>query len=158
MGKLTQSLGINNDVVRIREFELNNQKFRVRVPLSIEAETIYEKTKEPAEELVETKYREIADPILVNREALERESGDFVFSDNDIVVKGQSMREMAKNKASTELRILETFKLLVTADNSSLENLTYEEINEEFPLPIQLTIVKKITEIISPGYEENRKK
>ena len=47
MGKLTKSLGINNDVVRIREFELNGQKFRVRVPLSIEAENIYEKTKEP---------------------------------------------------------------------------------------------------------------
>ena len=38
---------MNNDVVRIREFELNGQKFRVRVPLSIEAENIYEKTKEP---------------------------------------------------------------------------------------------------------------
>ena len=68
------------------------------------------------------------------------------------------MREMAKNKVVTELRILETFKLLVTADNSSLADLTYKEIDEEFPLPIQLTILKRITEIISPGYEEARKK
>lgn len=158
MGKLTKSLGINNDVVRIREFELNGQKFRVRVPLSIEAENIYEKTKEPDAALLESKFKEIADPILKNKESLEKESQDFVFTDNDIVVKGQSMRELAKNKVSTELRIVETFKLLVPADNTSLADLTYEEINEEFPLPIQLTIVKKITEIISPGYEENRKK
>ena len=149
---------MNNDVVRIREFELNGQKFRVRVPLSIEAENIYEKTKEPDAALLESKFKEIADPILKNKESLEKESQDFVFTDNDIVVKGQSMRELAKNKVSTELRIVETFKLLVPADNTSLADLTYEEINEEFPLPIQLTIVKKITEIISPGYEENRKK
>lgn len=158
MGKLTKSLGVNNDVVRIREFELNGQKFRVRVPLSLEAESIYEKTKDPDAALVEAKYKEFTDPIFANRKQLEKDSKDFVFSENDIVVKGQSMRELAKNKISTELRILETFKLLVTADNSSLDSLTYQEIDDEFPLPIQLTIVKKITEIISPGYEENRKK
>lgn len=157
MGRLTKSLNINNDVVRIREFELNGQKFRVRVPLSNEAEAIYEKTKEPDAALVEEKYREIADPILPNKKELSK-AEDFVFTDNDIVIKGQSMREMAKNKVVTELRILETFKLLVTADNSSLADLTYKEIDEEFPLPIQLTILKRITEIISPGYEEARKK
>ena len=157
MGRLTKSLNINNDVVRIREFELNGQKFRVRVPLSNEAEAIYEKTKEPDAVLVEEKYKEIADPVLPNKEELSK-SEEFVFTDNDIVIKGQSMREMAKNKVVTELRILETFKLLVTADNSSLSDLTYKEIDEEFPLPIQLTILKRITEIISPGYEEARKK
>lgn len=156
MGKLTKSLGINNDVVRIREFEINGQKFRVRVPLAAEAENIYEKTKEPNADLVDLKYKELTEQIVINKDKLTSE--DFVFTENDVVIKGQSMRELAKNKVSTELRILETFKLLVPADNTSLNDLTYPEIDEEFPLPIQLTILKKITEIISPGYEETRKK
>jgi hypothetical protein len=155
MNRLKQSLGINIDQVRIREFELAGQKFKVKVPLTFEADRIYERTKEPPNELIEEKYKEIADPVLANKEVLQSE--EFVFSDNDIVVKGQSMRQLAKNKAQTELRITETFKLLVTADGSSLADLKYEEINEDFPLPVQLAIVKKITETISPGYEETRK-
>jgi len=155
MSRLKKSLGVNIDQVRVREFELAGQKFKVKVPLTSEADGIYERTKEPSEILVEAKYKEIADPVLANKEVLQTE--DFVFTENDIVVKGQSMRQLAKNKAQTELRIIETFKLLVTADGSGLDDLTYDEINEDFPLPVQLAIVKKITETISPGYEETRK-
>jgi len=155
MSRLKKSLGVNIDQVRVREFELAGQKFKVKVPLTSEADRIYERTKEPSEILVEAKYKEIADPVLANKEVLQTE--DFVFTENDIVVKGQSMRQLAKNKAQTELRIIETFKLLVTADGSGLDDLTYDEINEDFPLPVQLAIVKKITETISPGYEETRK-
>lgn len=155
MSRLKKSLGVNLDQVRIREFDMAGQKFKVRVPLSGEADGIYERTKEPDQNLVEIKYKEISEPILANKEVLQ--SKDFVFTENDIVVKDQSMRQLAKNKAQTELRILETFKLLVTADGSSLENLTYEEIAEDFPLPVQLSMVKKITDVISPNYEETRK-
>jgi hypothetical protein len=155
MSRLKKSLGVNIDQVRVREFELAGQKFKVKVPLTSEADGIYERTKEPSEILVEAKYKEIADPVLANKEVLQTE--DFVFTENDIVVKGQFMRQLAKNKAQTELRIIETFKLLVTADGSGLDDLTYDEINEDFPLPVQLAIVKKITETISPGYEETRK-
>jgi hypothetical protein len=34
---------------------------------------------------------------------------------------------------------------------------TYEEINSEFPFSIQLELMKKIIEVISPSYEETRK-
>jgi hypothetical protein len=155
MSRLKKSLGVNLDQVRIREFDMAGQKFKVRVPLSGEADGIYERTKEPDPNLVEIKYKEISDPILANKEVLENK--DFVFTNDDIVVKNQSMRQLAKNKAQTELRILETFKLLVTTDGSSLDNLTYEEIAEDFPLPVQLSMVKKITDVISPNYEETRK-
>jgi len=155
MSRLKKSLGINTDSVRIREFELGGQKFRVRVPLSSEAESMFEKTKEPPKDIVDAKFKEISEPLYQNKDSLNTE--EFVFLDDDIVIKDKSMREMAKNKATTEMRILETFKLLVPADGTNFDNLTYEEITEEFPLPIQLTIVKKITEVISPGYEETRK-
>jgi hypothetical protein len=157
MSKLKKALGINPDNVRIRDFELGGQKFRVRVPLTIEAEAIFNRTQNPDEKLVDDKYQEIAKPLLELREKFEAEQGDIVYTDNDIIVKEKSMREMAKAQASTQLRILETFKLLVPIDNSDMNDLTYEDINNEFPLPIQLTMVKKITEIISPSYEESKK-
>ena len=60
--------------------------------------------------------------------------------------------------AQTEQRILEMVKLLVPeVDGANMEDLTYEEINSEFPFPVQLELMKKIAEVISPGYEETRK-
>jgi hypothetical protein len=157
MSKLKKALGINPDNVRIREFELGGQKFRVRVPLTTEAEAMYSKTANPDPAIVEAKYQEIAKPLIELKDKLTDDSKDIVFTDNDIIVKEKSMREMAMSQATTQQRILETFKLLVPIDGTSMDDLTYEDINTEFPLPIQLTIVKKITEIISPGYEDSKK-
>lgn len=157
MSKLKKALGINPDNVRIREFELGGQKFRVRVPLTTEAEAMYAKSANPDPAIVEAKYQEIAKPLIELKDKLTDDSKDIVFTDNDIIVKEKSMREMAMSQATTQQRILETFKLLVPIDGTSMDDLTYEDINTEFPLPIQLTMVKKITEIISPGYEDSKK-
>jgi hypothetical protein len=155
MGKLNTVLGVNTDAIRIRSFTFNNQVLRVRVPTSSEAEQIFEKTKEPSAEIVEQKYQEIAKPLLEARDKLE--NSEFVFKDDDILVKDKSMRELAKTKASTELRIVETFKLLVAGDGGRMEDLTYEDVSQDLPLPIQLELVQRITEVISPNYEESRK-
>lgn len=156
MSKLTNKLGINSDSIRIRTFTFNGQTLKVRVPTVAEAETLYAKTKEPPAELVNIKYEEIVKPILDNKEQL-KESTEFVITEDDVIFQDKSVREMAKNKAITEVRILETFKLLVAGDGSKLDDLTYEDIEEDMPLPIQLDLLRRITEIISPGYEENRK-
>lgn len=155
MGKLNAVLGVNTDAIRIRSFTFNNQVLRVRVPTSSEAEQIFEKTKEPAADLVEAKYQEIAKPILDAKDKLE--GSEIVFKDDDILVKDKSMRDLAKTKASTELRIVETFKLLVAGDGGRMEDLTYDDISQDLPLPIQLELVQRITEVISPNYEETRK-
>jgi hypothetical protein len=155
MGKLNSVLGVDTDAIRIRSFTFNNQVLRVRVPTSSEAEQIFEKTKEPSAELVETKYQEITKPILDAREKLE--NTEIVFKDDDILFQDKSMRELAKTKASTELRILETFKLLVAGNGGRMEDLTYDDISQDLPLPIQLQLVQRITEVISPSYEETRK-
>lgn len=156
MGKLTNTLGLNADAIRIRTFTFNGQTLKVRVPTSAEAEVLYEKTKEPPADLVNKKYEEMVKPILDNRDKFQ-ESKEFVITDEDVIVKDKSMRELAKNKAITELRIVETFKLLVAGDGGKMEDLTYEDIEQDMPLPIQLDLMRRITEIISPGYEENRK-
>ena len=144
----------NKKNLLIRSFELGGHTFKVRIPLVAESDAIYKKVSEPDEETVEKIYAEITEPL---RQFENNQSEEFKFTDNDILVDGRSMREAAKNKAITEARITEFFKLLVPElEGASLEDLTYADIEEEFPLSIQMQIVEKIGEVISPTYREAR--
>ena len=137
-----------------RSFELGGHTFKVRIPLVAESDAIYKKVSEPDEDLVKKVYQEITKPLL---QFQDNQTEGFEFIDNDILVDGRSMREAAKNKAITEARITEFFKLLVPElEGASLEDLTYADIEEEFPLSVQMQIVEKIGEAISPTYKEAR--
>lgn len=137
-----------------RSFVLNGHTFKVRIPLVAESDAIYKKVSDPAEEMVEKIYQEITAPL---RQFESNQTEEFQFTDNDILVDGRSMREAAKNKAITEARITEFFKLLVPEmENVTLDDLTYADIEEEFPIAVQMLIVEKIGEVISPTYREAR--
>jgi hypothetical protein len=152
-----KSLKINTDHIRIRSFEFNGQTLKVRVPTTVEADKLYESMKSPSEELINLKYQELRTPLIEKRKELEKSDNDIKFTEDDIIVAGTSIKELAKSQAEGETRILETFKFLVPADGKDMSTLTYEEINNDLPLPIQLDLVKRITEVISSGYEETRK-
>jgi hypothetical protein len=137
-----------------RSFELGGHTFKVRIPLVSESDEIYKKVSEPDEQTVENIYIEITKPL---KQFEDNQTEGFEFVENDILVDGRSMREAAKNKAITEARITEFFKLLVPElEGASLEDLTYSDIEEEFPLSVQMQIVEKIGEVISPTYKEAR--
>jgi hypothetical protein len=152
-----KSLKINQDQIRIRSFEFNGQILKVRVPLTVEADALYEKMKAPTEELIAQKYKELSTPLLEKRVELEQSNGEIEYKEDDIVLAGTSIKALAHSQAEGETRILETFKFLVPADGRDMATLTYEEICEDLPLPIQLELVKKISEVISTGYEEIKK-
>lgn len=144
----------NRKNLLIRTFELGGHTFKVRIPLVAESDEIYKKVSEPDEETVEKVYQEITKPL---RQFENNQTEEFQFIDNDILVDGRSMREAAKNKAITEARITEFFKLLVPEmEGVTLEDLTYADIEEEFPISVQMQIVEKIGEVISPTYREAR--
>ena len=144
----------NKKNLLIRSFELGGHTFKVRIPLVAESDEIYKKVSEPDEETVEKVYQEITKPL---RQFENNQTEEFKFTDNDILVDGRSMREAAKNKAITEARITEFFKLLVPEmEGVTLEDLTYADIEEEFPISVQMQIVEKIGEVISPTYREAR--
>jgi hypothetical protein len=144
----------NKKNLLIRSFELGGHTFRVRIPLMVESDAIYKKVSNPDDELVEKTYKVITEPL---RQFENNQSEEFKFTDNDILVDGRSMREAAKNKAITEARITEFFKLLVPeVEGVSFEDLTYSDIEEEFPISVQMMIVEKIGEVISPTYREAR--
>jgi hypothetical protein len=137
-----------------RSFELGGHTFKVRIPLVSESELIYKKVSEPNDELIEKTYIEITQPL---RQFESNQTEEFKFTDDDILVEGRSMREAAKNKAITEARITEFFKLLVPElEGASLDDLSYEDIQDEFPISVQMMIVEKIGEVISPTYREAR--
>jgi hypothetical protein len=157
MTSLAQAFAINPDKIRIRSFEYNGEQFKVRVPLTQEAESMFERVDNPPAELVKAKFDELTKELYAKKQEIIDSKADIKFKKDDVVVGEQSLLALAKSQASGEIRILESIKLLVPVNGATLGDITYEQIQEEFPLPVQLSLVKKIAEIVSPAYEDVRK-
>lgn len=147
--KLSQSLKINSDNIRIREFTMAGQKLRVRVPLASEMEAI---TKAVDDVEWQTKFEELKKSFADDPDAKIEEVED------DVTVNGKSIKELAIMSAKTEERIVQMVRLLVPAeDGFDMSQITYADVEAEFPFSVQIEMMKKISEVISPGYEETRK-
>jgi hypothetical protein len=159
MSKISKALGgkyqQNRLSIMTRTFELGNHTFRVRVPAVGEIEAVYNYMKEPNLELVEKTYKEVTYELIKVKE--DKPDG-VVYTENDVVVDGRSMREAATNKVVLKHRIVEYFKLLIPEDGQTLADLEYEDIEEEFPLAIQIQLMDKISEVISPEYKAIKEK
>jgi hypothetical protein len=122
------------------------------VPSVQEIEAIYNYFKNPNEEKVELEYQR----MLKEFDGLKEKEG-VEIKDNDMVIDGRSMRETAKNKHILQHRIVEYIKFLIP-ETGSLEDITYEDVEAEFPLSVQMTLVEKINEVISPDYKDIKSK
>lgn len=148
----------NKDAVRTRTFELGGHTFKVRVPLTVETEAIQKRLSIIDEEIVENYYQIIAKDLLVNKEAMP-ENAKVEYKENDVIVDGRSLRESAKNKLLSEMQITEMFKLLVPEDKQfDMNNITYKDIDELFPLPIQMAVMEEISSVVSFDYQKTRGK
>jgi hypothetical protein len=158
MTKLATLLGSQYESKRkglfIRQFELGGYTFKVKVPTVAESDAIYERIQNPTDADIEEVYNEIAKPL---EQFKDQASEEFQFIENDILVNGRSLRETARLKLTTQNRITEFVKLLIPeTDGDSLADLTYKEIEEEFPMAVQIALLEKISEAISPSYKESR--
>ena len=156
MSKLGSALGKKYEENRLsvltRTFELGEHTFKVRVPSVQEIEAIYNYFKNPNEDKVEQEYQTM---IKVFGDPKDKENTEV--KENDIIVEGRSMRETAKNKHILQHRITEYIKFLIP-ETGSLEDITYEDVEAEFPLSVQMTLVEKINEVISPDYKDIKSK
>jgi hypothetical protein len=157
MTRLTNALGKryeeNKNKIFTRKFELGGHTFKVRVPYVHESDEMYKRINEPDAELVEALFQEMTAPLREVKETAQ----EFVFTDDDVLVEGRSLRLSAKQKIQVETQITEFFKLLVPeVEGESLADLTYEEIKAEFPMSVQMQMLEKISEAISPTYKETR--
>lgn len=161
MTKLSNAFGANYNKMRreilTRKFELGGFIFKVRVPLVSESDAIYERITNPEEAKIDSIYQLLVEPLQKFRESSEATESGFEFLENDVLVQGKSLREAARNKALTEARIVEYIRLLVPEDpETTLADITYEDIEAEWPLNVQLALCEKIGEVISPNYKETR--
>lgn len=148
----------NKEAIRTRTFELGGHNFKVRVPLIVETEAIQKRLSVLDEEKIEQYYKDITKELLDNKESMPKES-KVEYKENDVVVDGRSMRETARNKLLSEMRITEMFRLLVPEDKDfDMNSITYKDIEELFPLPIQMAVVDEITTVISFDYKKTRGK
>ena len=159
MSKLGSALGKKYEENRLsvltRSFELGDHTFKVRVPSVQEIESIYNYFKNPNEEKIEEEYQN----LLVLKDIDGNIVSDFRDQevDGDVVIEGRSMKETAKNKHVLQKRIVEYIKFLIP-ETGSLEDITYEDVETEFPLTVQMTLVEKINEVISPDYKDIKSK
>jgi len=148
----------NKDTVRIRSFELGGHTFKVKVPLTVESDAITERIKNVDETAIEKCYQDLTKDIVVMKDELVKSEG-VEFTDNDVILAGRSMRETARMKIATELRITEMVRLLVPEQKDfDMSTIEYKDIEEIFPLPIQLALVEAITETISFDYGKTKEK
>lgn len=160
MSKLSATLGekyqSKRESIFTRTFELGGHTFKVRIPSVAESDAIYQRVMAPPDDVVNTLYSAMTEKLMAFKDEATEDSG-VEFLEDDIVVQGRSMRDAAKTKAMTEAKITEYVKLLLPENPAdTLADITYADIEAEFPLTIQLALIEKISEVISPTYKENR--
>lgn len=148
----------NKDLVRIRSFDFGSHTFKVKVPLTVEYEAMMERVKTADEKQVKEYYNQLAKQFQENKATFEKEEG-VEFKENDIVIQGRSLMETARNKVITENRITAMLQMLVPEEKGfDMSTITYEMIDEIFPFSIQMELVEKIAETISPNYTATKGK
>jgi len=163
MNNFSKALGdkfeLNKEALRTRKFEFNGHTFKVKVPLTVETDAISERTNNLDEVKLNEYYAELTKEFTDNKADILDKTKDIEFTETDVIVKGRSLRETAKNKLLMETRILEMFKLLVPEEEGfDMNTITYSMIEELFPFTIQMQLLELISDTISPSYKETKGK
>lgn len=137
--------------LRTKTFELGGHVFKVRIPLTKEMEQIEDRIKTVDQEEAQKRLERMTSSFR-SGEPIE----GVVVNDDDVIIEGRSTKELVKSILEMENRTVEYIKLLVP-ENGTLDDITYEEIEAEWPMSVQLEILAKIAESIQPGYKDSRK-
>jgi hypothetical protein len=149
MTRLGKAFNLNTSI-RTKTFELAGHTFKVKVPLTTELDAMFVRISEIDDKEVESRLNKMTDALKKDKiEGVE-------VTKDDVIVNGTSTKETVISVLQMEKRITEYIRLLVPQEGE-LNDLTYDEIEQEFPLQIQLELVQKITEAIQPGYKDARK-
>lgn len=149
MTKLTSAFGeISN--LRTKTFQLAGYDFKVRVPLTKELDAMQERI----EKFDQAEFQKRFDSMTSSFRSATIDG--VVMTDDDVIVEGRSTKELVQTILQMENRIVEYIRLLIPV-NGTLDDITYEEIEAEWPTAVQLEILAKISEAIQPGYKDSRK-
>jgi hypothetical protein len=166
--KLGASYEKNKEQAKIKKFtlEIGEASFdlRVRIPVKREMEELLERISKPAPELIERIYESLAVPLRKNiseggkefEEALAASENAVLITDNDVLVQGTSVREVATFSAMWQTKVEAYFHLLQSETGDPI-NETYEQIAEEFPEAVIKQLVDDIESAIKPDYKTAKK-
>jgi 6-pyruvoyl-tetrahydropterin synthase len=149
MTRLASAFNLNG-ALRTKTFELGGHTFKVKVPLTSELDEMFARIVKIDEKIVKERLKKMTDALT--KEPIE----GVEITKDDVIVNGSSTKETVISVLQMERKITEYIKLLVP-ESGDLEELTYDDIEQEFPLQIQLELIEKITESIQPGYKDARK-
>ena len=162
MSNFANALGKNfvekKEELRIRTFDIGSHTFKVKVPLTVEYDVMQKRMNDIPQNLIQIAYLELAGKYIDNK-AEYIDNPDYVYKEDDIEIEGRSLKESAKNKVILEKRITEMFKLIVPEDNTfDMDTITYSDIEEFMPFPIQMEMIEAISNAVSPSYKSNKGK
>lgn len=149
MSRLGSALNISESI-RYKTFQLGSNTFKVKVPLTTELEQMTERYLAVDESLLKDRLEKMTVAIRASGQE------NVEITEDDVIVDGKSSKETIKSIIQMEQRITEYVKLLVPADGE-INDLTYAEIEEVFPLQIQLELLENIIDAIQPGYKDAQK-
>jgi len=137
--------------LRTKTFELGGHVFKVRIPLTKEMEQIEEAIEKINPEDLQTRYEKMSASFRTGTviEGIE-------ITEHDVIIEGRSTKDLVKKIIMMENRMVQFIRLLVP-EVGTLDDITYEDIDAEWPMAVQLEMIAKITESIQPGYKDSRK-
>ena len=150
MTKLSSAFGDTINI-RTKTFDLAGHKFKVRVPLTKELEDLNKRIQEVPEDALKERYEKAISGL-----SKDTTTEGIEFKEDDVVIDGRSTKELIRTAIQIENRVVEFIRLLIPVDGD-LSQITYAEIDEEWPFAIQVEMLEKIGEAIQPGYKDSRK-
>jgi hypothetical protein len=154
MSKLSSAFGKKYESavaqIRTKTFSIGGHEFKVRIPLTAEMNAMQERIAKVDEAKVKARFESMTKDLRTS----ERIGVDI--TENDVIIDGKSTLELAKAVLMMEQRVIEYIRLLVPV-SGTLDDITYDEIEEEWPLAVQMEIIDKINDAIQPGYKDTRK-
>lgn len=150
MTRLSSAFGETTNL-RTKTFELAGHEFKVRVPLSKELDDMQDRINKVDATEFKIRFDKMTSTF---RDGSVVEG--VVVTDDDVIVEGRSTKELVETILQMENRVVEYIKLLVPV-NGTLDEITYADIEAEWPTTVQLEMLARISESIQPGYKDSRK-
>lgn len=148
MTKLSTLIG-DSSAIRTRTFQIGGVDFRVKVPLSSEIDAMNDRINKVDQAEIAARFEKSKKDLT--------ESDTVKFTEDDVLIEDRSLRDITDTAIRAERRILEFVRLIVPQGGGTMDDLTYDDIEAEWPFAIQLEILNKIVEAIQPGFESQRK-
>lgn len=154
MSKLSSAFGKKYESavaqIRTKTFSIGGHEFKVRIPLTAEMTALQDRISKVDDAKAKAKFESMTKELRANPPI------GVEITEADVMIEGKSTLELAKAVLMMEQRVIEYIRLLIPV-SGTLDDITYEEIEEEWPLAVQMEIIDKINEAIQPGYKDTRK-